>query len=82
MSSDICSRLKRLERAVGNCDIDERYSQDRCASLFHLLDNKGANEIGDTVEEPGLPVVKSQLRVFKCALKKYVEFVDDTMQTK
>jgi len=40
IQSDLVSRLKRFERAIENCDIDEQYRSDKFSYLFSLFQNE------------------------------------------
>lgn len=42
--SDIVSRIKKVEKEIENCDIDEQYRSDRCEALMSLFLNMGLNE--------------------------------------
>lgn len=77
MQSDLISRLKKLEREIKNCDIDEQYRKDKCDYLLKLFDNKGEN-ISQTYKNNNLPVGKYQLSTYKYALKKYIKFIEES----
>lgn len=79
MQSDISSRIKRLERATQNCDIDEQYRNDRCEYLLSLFQNKGINDSMKNLGEVDLPIGKYQLSVFKYALNKYIKYIEETL---
>lgn len=78
MQSDISSRIKRLERATQNCDIDEQYENDRCAYLLSLFKNKGINDKMKKLGEVDLPIGKYQLSVIKYAVSKYIKYIEET----
>ena len=44
VQSDTISRLKRVEKEINRCDIDEQYRNDRCEYLLSLFTNMGNNE--------------------------------------
>ena len=44
VQSDIISRIKKIEREIENCDIDEQYRRDKCNYLMSLFLNMGLNE--------------------------------------
>ena len=77
LCSDYISRLKRIERSIAECDLDEEFAKDRCQHLLSLFLQTGRNEemkmrmIGD------LPIGKYYLSAFSYALRKYVAFKDD-----
>ena len=77
--SDLVSRLKKLERSLGNCDLEEEYRKDRCSFVLSLFRNKGENgdmaRFGDT----GLPVGKYHLSVYKYAVQKYLDYLNATL---
>ena len=37
IAGDVISRLKRVEREIKNCDIDEQYRNDKCEYLLSLF---------------------------------------------
>ena len=82
LCSDYVSRLKRVERSISNCDLDDEYAIDRCQHLISLFSHTGKNEemkkrmIGD------LPIGKYYLSVFSYAIRKYVVFKDETVKSK
>lgn len=75
VQSDLVSRIKRFERAIKNCDIDEQYRNDKCEYLLSLFNNKGLNDSMIEYANSGLPIGKYQLSTYKYALKKYIEFL-------
>lgn len=78
MQSDFVSRLKRFERSIDHCDIDEQYHNDKFQYLFSLFDNKGLNNNMNKYKDDNLPIGTYQLSTFKYALNKYKLFLDDT----
>ena len=72
--SDTVSRLKRLEKELGNCDIDEEYSADGCKRIVSALANNGNNEVMHSFQSTNLPIGKYYMSTFRYALKKYVDF--------
>ena len=44
VAGDTISRLKRIEREIENCDIDEQYRSDKCEHLLAAFLNMGENE--------------------------------------
>lgn len=78
MQSDFISRLKRLERAIDNCDLDQQYQSDRFLYLLSLFENKGINDnMNKLSNEVDLPIGTYQLSTFKYALNKYKMFLED-----
>ena len=77
LCSDYVSRLKRVERSIFNCDLDEEYATDQCKNLLSLFSHAGKNEemkkrmIGD------LPIGKYHLSVFTYAIRKYIDFKNE-----
>lgn len=74
---DYISRLKRLERSLKDCDLDEEYNFDRCASLISLFTNKGENPSMESRLIGSLPIGKYQLATFPYAIRRYVQFRDE-----
>lgn len=83
--SDYISRLKRIEREIDHCDIDEQYRNDKCQYLMTLFIKMGENEEMKKFPNTTLPIGKYHMSTFRLALKKYVEFRDtfraDNFQT-
>lgn len=77
VSSDIVSRLRRIEKEFNGCDIDAEYHRDRCAFLLSLFDNKGINDGMKKFPHSSLPVGKYQLSTYKYALNKYIYFLKE-----
>lgn len=78
VQSDLVSRLKKLQRELNNCDLDECYKQDKCVDLFRIFDNKGINKAMAEYQTARLPIGKYHLSAYKYALRKYVEFLATT----
>lgn len=82
MQSDLVSRLKRLEKAIEYCDIDEEYRSDKYQYLYSLFENKGINDNMAKLNDVDLPIGKYQLSTFKYTLNKYKQFLEDTLISK
>lgn len=78
VQSDTISRLKRIEKEINRCDIDEQYRNDRCEYLLSLFVNMGKNEEMRKYPDANFPIGKYYMSTFRHALKKYIEFCDDT----
>ena len=76
LCSDYISRLKRVERSISDCDLDDEYEEDRCANLLSLFSHTGKNEAMNLRMVGDLPIGKYQLSTFSYAIRKYVEFRD------
>lgn len=81
MSSDIVSRLKRIEKEINHCDLDVEYRSDQCSRLLSFFQNKGINAQMKQIET-SLPVGKYQLSTYKYALKKYILFLQEVTSEK
>lgn len=77
VSSDMVSRLKRIEREINRCDIDIEYRKDECSALLSLFRNKGINEQMNVLKT-SLPVGKYQLSTYKYALQRYILFLQES----
>lgn len=79
VASDTVSRLKRIEREIKNCDINEQYRSDRCEYLLSLFLNMGNNEEMRRLSMGGFPIGKYYMSTYRYALKYYVRFCDETI---
>lgn len=77
VSRDVVSRLKRIEREIKNCDIDEEYRKDKCNHLISIFLNNGKNEEMKKYLYTNFPVGKYHISTFRYALNKYVQFCDE-----
>lgn len=77
VASDIVSRLKRFERELNHCDIDDEYYHDKCQRLLLYFENKGVNS-NMVAMKSTLPIGKYQLSTYKYALRKYIAFLEET----
>ncbi|AKJ52609.1 hypothetical protein [Metamycoplasma hominis] len=76
VASDHVSKLKRLENSICNCDMDEEYEKDKCATLLSLLvKNSGEEELKKVLIAP-LPIGTYAMNTFRYSIKKYIEFRD------
>lgn len=75
---DTISRLKRIEREIGHCDIDKEYHNDRCTQLLELFCNKGENDAMRKYKT-SFPIGKYHMSTYRHAIKQYVKFCDETI---
>ena len=79
MQSDFISRLKRIERELNHCDIDEQYRSDRCKYLMCLFSNMGNNKEMKKLGDIDFPIGKYYMNTFRYALKQYISFLDTVL---
>lgn len=79
---DTITRLKRLEREIKNCDIDEQYRSDKCEHLLKLFLNMGNNDEMKKHLNTNLPIGKYYMSTYRHALKQYIRFLDDVTSNK
>lgn len=77
VQSDCISRLKRIEKEIDHCDIDEQYHSDKCSFLLSVFSNKGENEFMSNYKDSKFPIGKYHMNTYRYALKKYIEFMDN-----
>lgn len=70
VASDTISRLKKVERELGNIDMDEEYKKDQCCRVLKLFDNTGRNDEMDKYITT-LPIGKYYLSTYRYAVKLY-----------
>lgn len=80
MQSDFISRLKRIEREINCCDIDEQYINDSCEYLMRLFSRMGNNAEMQKLGETNFPIGKYSMNTFRYALKQYVLFSNDLLK--
>ena len=78
IQGDCISRLKRIEREIDHCDIDEQYRNDRCEYLMSLFLKKGENEKMRKYPNADFPIGKYFMSTYRAALKKYIQFCDES----
>ncbi len=78
VQSDVVSRLKKIEREIENCDIDEQYRSDRCEGLMVLFLNMGLNDAMKQYPDANFPIGKYYMSTFRHAIKYYVKFCEDS----
>lgn len=74
VQGDIVSRLKKIERALGNIDFDTEFSKDKCEFVMSLFANKGENAAMQMYGNVGLPIGKYHLSTYRYAIRKYIAF--------
>ncbi|MBS4930365.1 MAG: hypothetical protein KH020_03380 [Clostridiales bacterium] len=79
VAGDHISRIKRVERELNHCDIDEQYRSDKCEYLIRLFSNNGNNEEMKKFQNNTLPIGKYYMSTYRLAIRKYVMFCDDTI---
>lgn len=73
--SDNISRLRKISREIEN--VDDEYSNDRCAYLLSLFKNLGDNPEMKRYNS-NLPVGSDSIRCYKYALMNYIKFRQQT----
>lgn len=73
---DMVSRIKKIEKALISCDIDEEYKKNKCRDLLNCFYNCGRNENMANRLKGDLPIGKYYLAAYKYAVKKYIKFRD------
>ncbi len=81
VQSDIVSRIKKIEKEIENCDIDEQYRRDKCEYLMSLFLNMGINDEMKKYPSAEFPIGKYHMSTFRYAIKYYVRFCSDTLLT-
>ena len=77
VQSDIISRLKKIEREIEDCDIDEQYRSDKCESIMALFLNMGINDEMKKYPNANLPIGKYYMSAFRYAIKQYILFCNE-----
>ncbi len=77
--SDHISRLKRIERSLKNCDLDEEYEKDKCTSLSNLFSSKVKHESFQNIMTFPLPIGAYTMSTFKYSIKKYVDYKNNSL---
>ena len=81
VQGDYVARLKRVERELGHCDLDEEYRRDRCAFLLEAFLNMGYNNYMKQFPNAQLPFGKYYMSTYRHSIKKYVEFCDEVISS-
>ena len=72
--SDHVSRLKRIEKSISNCDLDEEYEKNECSELLKLCEkNYDLSQLSLEIIAP-LPIGNYAMNTFKHSIKKYCQF--------
>ena len=79
VQADCVSRLKRIERELNHCDIDEQYRSDKCEYLMTLFSNMGQNNEMKKYPNANFPIGKYYMSTYRYSLKKYIQFCQDTI---
>lgn len=78
VQSDIVSRIKKIEKEIENCDIDEQYRSNKCDYLMSLFLNMGLNDEMKKYPYVNFPIGKYYMSTFRYAIKYYIRFCDET----
>lgn len=78
-SSDIVSRLKRIDKEILYSDlhtnIDEQYNLDLCKGLLSLL-SRGKDNKNNVLRNTNLPINKPEISNYKTSLNKYLKYLE------
>lgn len=78
--SDIISRIKRIEHELVDRDIDEQYQIDKCMNLLKLFQSRKNTHIDEEKHHINLQNSKLHVNTHKYALKKYINFCEETLK--
>lgn len=81
VAGDTISRLKRIEREIENCDIDEQYRSDKCEYLLRLFLEMGNNDEMKKYPNANFPIGKYYMSTYRHALKQYIHFLEDIISS-
>lgn len=76
VTSDVVSRLKKIEREFGRIDIHDEYKKDRCERLMKAFSKKGENTVMQSMRSAAFPVGTYQMLTYRYAIRQYVIFAD------
>jgi hypothetical protein len=77
VACDTISRLKRIERELNHCDIDEHYRSDKCEYLMSLFLKSRKISAMKKYPNANLPFGEYRMSIFRYALNQYVKFCDE-----
>lgn len=80
VQSDCISRIKRVERELNHCDMDEFYRNDKCEYVMSLFINMGQNDGMKAYPDADFPIGKYYMNTYRHAIKKYIQFCEETVQ--
>lgn len=75
LAGDIIYRLKRIERELKTCDIDEQNRSDKCEYLLKLFLDMGNNDEMKKYPNANLPIGKYYMATYRHALRYYIKFL-------
>ena len=75
---DCISRLKKIEREINYCELDEEYHKDKCEYLLSLFANMGRNTEMSKYHNANFPIGKYSMNTYRLALNKYIKFCKET----
>lgn len=78
VQSDVISRIKKIEREIEDCDIDEQYRSDRCEFLMTIFLHMGKNIEMEKYPNADFPIGKYCMNTFRHAIKYYIMFCDES----
>jgi len=77
VQSDLTSRIKRIEKEIDHCDIDNEYHNDQCNNLLSYFEKNGCNEQMIKIKNCTLPIGQYSMNTFRYSIKKYIQFKDE-----
>lgn len=80
--SDTSSRLKRIEKEIDHCDLDEQYHSDHCEHILSLFVHMGNNDSMKKYPHADLPIGKYYMSTYRHAIKQYKQFCDEQVKLK
>lgn len=78
IASDTISRLKKIEKDIDYCDIDEQYRKDKCKYLLSLFQKMGENDCMRKYLLQRFPIGKYSMNTYRHAINQYIKFLDST----
>lgn len=76
VAKDMISRLRKIERELKNCDIDEQYRRDGCQLLLRTFSHMGINAEMKKYPSANFPIGEYYMSTYRYAVSKYKEYMD------
>lgn len=76
VQSDCISRIKKIERELNQCDIDEHYRTDKCQHLMAVFTHMGINAEMKKYPAANFPIGNYSMNTYRYAIKQYIQFLE------
>lgn len=73
--SDNISRLKRIQKEIPDCNLDEEFEKDKCNNLLNMLSKNNSLNLKEKYPDINLPIGKHSMGTYRLSIRLFIKFM-------